>query len=47
MKQYYHFNTVNYKWHDKKFKQQFINGINDAEFMQEIIEELTAQRNIH
>ena len=36
----------NYKEHDRKLKEQFNYGIDDEEIMQEIIKELTAQRNI-
>ena len=35
----------NYKEHDRFLKIQFINGINDEEITQEIIKELSAQRN--
>ena len=36
----------NYKEHDGHLKDQFINGINDEEIMQEIIKELMAKRNM-
>ena len=35
----------NYKKHDRLIKDQFINGMNDEEIMQEIIKELTTYRN--
>ena len=34
-----------YKEHYRRLKEQFINGIDDEEIMQDIIKELTTQKN--
>ena len=35
----------NYKEHDRRLKEQFINGLDDKEITQEIIKELNTQMN--